>query len=63
MLNRNNFDIAELAPNDEDSPPILCGIQVSPGATAVTNGHMAVMVKVKGILGQVLPKPDHHFEE
>lgn len=43
MLNRHNFEIAELAPNDE-ARLHLCGILVSPGATSETDGHQAVIV-------------------
>lgn len=43
MLNRHNFEIAELAPNDEQRL-YLCGILVSPGATSETDGHQAVIV-------------------
>lgn len=44
MLNRHNFQIAELAPTDDDSRFILGGIQVSPSRTAVTDGRCAVIV-------------------
>jgi hypothetical protein len=43
LLNRNNFQIAELAPDDEERLT-MCGILVAPNRTVVTNGHMAVVV-------------------
>jgi hypothetical protein len=43
MLNRQNFEIADLASEDEDRIS-LCGILVSPTGTAVTDGRMAMAV-------------------
>jgi hypothetical protein len=43
MLNKHNFEIAELAPQDEDRLT-LCGIYVTPNGTHETDGHQAVMV-------------------
>lgn len=43
VLNRHNFEIAELASTDEDRL-IFCGINVTPEGTQVTDGHLAVMV-------------------
>lgn len=43
VLNRWNFEIARLAPNDEGSAH-LAGIRVGPGGTAVTDGRCAILV-------------------
>lgn len=43
MLNKHNFQIAELAPQDEERL-ILCGIRVTPEGTSVCDGHMAMTV-------------------
>lgn len=43
MLNRHNFEIAALAPQDEDRLT-LCGVYVTPESTMVTDGRQAVVV-------------------
>jgi hypothetical protein len=43
MFNRHNFEIAELAPQEEGRL-VFCGIYVTPAGTCETDGHQAVIV-------------------
>jgi hypothetical protein len=44
MLNKHNFDIAQLAPSGDDAKAIFRGVYVTPKASYVTDGRLAVRV-------------------
>lgn len=59
MLNRHNFQIAELAPDDPELYPLkLCGIYVTPGGTFETDGSQCVFVSAPELQQTLFDPPD-----
>jgi hypothetical protein len=57
VFNKHNFEIAKLA-STEESRFTINGIYVTPGATYVTDGHLAVKVTAPAVQPSLFPATD-----
>ncbi len=58
MFNRNNFEIAKLAADDDEKRPHLSGVYLTSEASYVTDGRLAIKVTVPELQPDLFPVTD-----